>query len=351
MPGTSAQVVPRHPVNIYYNAETDAQELDEYQTLYPAGSFACPTTCNFRDVITQVVSGLFSTTMGNDPRPSYVHQTNIIGTPPAGSEESPDLLPPATYTPPATCAAGAPCTTGDGTLYQALDPFLYEYNEYFNSTAPIEQLTEQAIANLLAEQQSWSATTAVSGYIEGNVVTVNNSGSALEVPLTGTNVGSAYAGTQSGWTDAPTGVEHVHRSRGVACGADQCGHLDSAGRSGTGWYTGEGRKPEPAGRGGQAFALLRGGPGRPEEGVDEEGHGDGIAEVRGQERQGCQEPLLHRQVHAQGHGQDGHPLLPDQGDQDRPDLGQAAEEGIAESGGSGGAQAPCHLARRAGGLH
>ena len=206
IPGTSAQVVPRHPVNIYYNAGTDAQELDEYQTLYPAGSFACPTTCNFRDVITQVVSGLFSTTMANDPRPSYVHQTNIIGTPPAGSEESPDLLPPATYTPPATCAAEAPCATGDGTLYQALDPFLYEYNGYFNSTAPIVQLTEQAIANLLAEQQAWSATSAVTGYIEGNVVTVNNTGPAIELPLTGTNVGSPYAGTQSGWTDAPTGT-------------------------------------------------------------------------------------------------------------------------------------------------
>jgi hypothetical protein len=206
LPGTSAQVVPRHPVNIYYNADTDAQELDEYQTLYPAGSFACPTTCNFRDVITQVVSGLFSTTMGNDPRPSYVHQTNIIGTPPAGSEESPDFLPPATYTPPATCAAEAPCITGDGTLYQALDPFLYEYNEYFQSTAPIVQLTQQAIANLLAEQQAWSATSAVGGYIEGNVVTVNNNGAAIEIPLTGTNVGTSYGGTVSGWTLAPGGA-------------------------------------------------------------------------------------------------------------------------------------------------
>jgi hypothetical protein len=205
IPGTSAQVVPRHPVNIYYNADTDAQELDEYQTLYPAGSFACPTTCNFRDVIIQVVSGLFSTTMANDPRPSYVHQTNIIGTPPAGSEESPDLLPPTTYTPPATCIAATPCTNGDGTLYQALDPLLYQYYQYFKSNAPIVQLTEQAIANLLAEQGAWSATSAVSGYIEGNIVTVNNTGAALEVPLTGTNVGSAYAGTQSGWTDAPTG--------------------------------------------------------------------------------------------------------------------------------------------------
>jgi len=67
-------------------------------------------------------------------------------------------------------------------------------------------LTQQAIANLLAEQQAWSATSAVNGYIEGSVVTVNNSGAAIEVPLTGTNVGSAYAGTQSGWTDAPTGT-------------------------------------------------------------------------------------------------------------------------------------------------
>ena len=203
----TAQVVPRHPVNIYYNAATDQQELDEYQTLYPAGSFACPTTCNFRDVIVQVVSGLFGTLMNNDPRPSYVHQTNIIGTPPSGSEESPDLLPPASYVPPATCTAGAPCTAGDGTLYQALDPLLYQYNEYFNSTAPIEQLTEQAIANLLAEQQAWSATTGVSGSIEGNVVTVDNAtGSSIWVPLTGTNVGSPYAGTQSGWTLAGPGT-------------------------------------------------------------------------------------------------------------------------------------------------
>jgi hypothetical protein len=206
MEGT-ARVVPRHPVNIFYNAATDQQELDEYQTLYPAGSFACPTTCNFRDVVVQVVSGLFGTLMNNDPRPSYVHQTNIIGTPPSGSEESPDLLPPASYVPPATCTAGAPCTVGDGTLYQAMDPLLYQYNEYFNSSAPIVQLTEQAIANLLAEQQVWSATTGVSGSIKGNVVTVNNAtGSSIWLPLTGTSVGSPYAGTQSGWTLAGPGT-------------------------------------------------------------------------------------------------------------------------------------------------
>jgi hypothetical protein len=30
----TAQVVPRHPINIYYNASTEAQEVDEFNTLY-----------------------------------------------------------------------------------------------------------------------------------------------------------------------------------------------------------------------------------------------------------------------------------------------------------------------------
>ena len=207
VPETSAQVVPRHPINIYYNASTDAMELDEYQTLYNNTSVCGNTTCTWSDVVNQVVSGMFGFVMANDPRPSYVHQTNIMGTPPAGSEGA-DGLPPSTYTPPATCTAGTPCTKGDGTLYQVLDPLLYEYNQYFNSSAPVEQLTEQAIANLLAEQQAWSASTAVTGNIENNVVTVTNSGlSAIEVPLTGTTtVGTSYAGTRSGWANVQPGT-------------------------------------------------------------------------------------------------------------------------------------------------
>ena len=213
----TAQVVPRHPINVYYNASTDYQELNEYQSIYGSGgtdpdTSVCPTgTCTWSNVVNQVVAGMFEFVMGNDPRPSYVHQTNIMGTPPTGSEGTDDL-PPSTYTPQPfagpdePAGTGNPTTTGDGTLYQVLDPLLYQYKEYFNSSAPIEQLTEQAIANLLAEQQAWSATTAVTGNIDGNVVTVNNAGPAIEVPLTGTNVGTPYAGTASGWTDAPTGT-------------------------------------------------------------------------------------------------------------------------------------------------
>ena len=64
------------------------------------------------------------------------------------------------------------------------------------------------IGTLLNEQAGWAAAnkSQISGYIDGNVVTVNNNGAATEIPLTGTTIGTPYAGTQSGWTNAPTGT-------------------------------------------------------------------------------------------------------------------------------------------------
>ena len=65
----------------------------------------------------------------------------------------------------------------------------------------------EQIGTVLAEQKAWGEANAgqVSGYIEGNKVTVQNSGTeAVSMPLTGiTGVGSVYGGTQSGWTSAP----------------------------------------------------------------------------------------------------------------------------------------------------
>jgi hypothetical protein len=135
---------------------------------------------------------MFQHVMGNDPRPHYFHQPNLMGTPPPG--------PPTTGTPPATLPS-----VGDGLFYSVMNPLLEEYSQYFN--APIEQLTMAQIGQLLAEQQAWSKANAgqVSGYIEGNQLTVQNSGKeAVSTPLTGvTGVGSAYGGIQSGWTSAP----------------------------------------------------------------------------------------------------------------------------------------------------
>ena len=94
------------------------QELDEYQTLSPAGSVRVPHHLHLpRRFVTQVVSGVFSarrwSTIGGQARRPDEH----IGTPPAGSEESPDPPAPSTYVPGADVHRGGAVHQGDGTLY------------------------------------------------------------------------------------------------------------------------------------------------------------------------------------------------------------------------------------------
>lgn len=195
----SAQAIPRYPTNIYYNVSTQAQETDEFNYLYEAppngicnsATTACVTTpWTFQQIIDSVVGvngpylGMFQHMMGNDPRPDYFHQTNMMNQ-----------------------TTGAANATGNGLYYTVMNELLAYYNQWFKSNAPIEQPTMADIGTLLANQSSWASAnrTQVSGSIEGNVVTVDNSGSALWLPLTGTNIGSAYAGSVSGWTQAPAG--------------------------------------------------------------------------------------------------------------------------------------------------
>jgi hypothetical protein len=199
----SARAIPRYPTNIYYNVSTEAQEIDEYNQLYltPEKGGKCvnssTNTCeekaaNFAEIVSSIDTNMFQHVMGNDPRPHYFHQPNLMGTPPPG--------PPTTGTPPATLPS-----QGDGLLYSVMNPLLEEYNQYFN--VPIEQLTMAQIGALLAEQQAWSKanTGQVSGYIEGGVLTLQNTGAeAVTTPLTGvTGVGAVYGGIQSGWTSVP----------------------------------------------------------------------------------------------------------------------------------------------------
>ena len=181
-----AQAVPRYPKNIYYNVATQAQEVDEYNTLYlpPSLGGVCVntavTTCestpaSFPQIVESVATNMFGHMMGNDPRPHYFHQTNI---------------------------------SGEGILYNVLNALLAEYHQYFNSSAPIVQLTESQSGALLVEQQAWNNALAagqLSGYLQGNQVTVTNTGTAISVPVTGTSVGTLYGGIKSGWTSVPAG--------------------------------------------------------------------------------------------------------------------------------------------------
>lgn len=186
------RAVPRYPTNVYYNVATQAQLLDEYNYLYlpPALGGVCVntavTTCESAPVtwatlMQREADRIFGHVMGNDPRPHYFHQSNIAQTDRAGG----------------------------GVLYPVLDATLASYARFFAANSPIVQLRHAAIADLLARQAAWAGASAsqVTGWIQGNVVTLANAGGAtVTVPLTGTEVGDPYGGTRSGWTSAAPGV-------------------------------------------------------------------------------------------------------------------------------------------------
>jgi hypothetical protein len=188
-----ARAVPRYPTNVYYNVATREQLLDEYNYLYlpPELGGVCVntevTTCRSRaaswEEFVELESQLiFTHMMGNDPRPHYFHQTNLAQ---ASSREG-------------------------AVLYPVVDATVSLYERYFSATsAPIQQLTHAQIGDLLGRQSRWASANVrtVIGYIEREEVVVTNAErSALDVPLTGTEIGSSYAGGTSGWDEAPEGV-------------------------------------------------------------------------------------------------------------------------------------------------
>ncbi|HXW33222.1 MAG TPA: putative Ig domain-containing protein [Acidimicrobiales bacterium] len=213
--GTS-EVVPRKPVNVYYNASTEAQEVDEYNTLYlppslggtcePSAETTCETApASFAQIVSSVTNGMFTNMLSNDPAPTYVHQTNIMGEPPPG--------PPTSGTPPNT-----PDTTGDGLLYSVLNPLLDQYHQYFSSLEPYVQLTFGQIGTVASEQSAWSNALAqgtVDASEQNGAVTITNSGgSAIKVPVSmpvgssenNVSIGGQYGATSSGWVTVQPGA-------------------------------------------------------------------------------------------------------------------------------------------------
>ena len=91
-------MVPRHPINIYYNASTEAQEVDEYNTLYlhvrwrrvhPSTTTTCLTTpSHLPDIVNRSCPRCYENMLTNNPEPSYVHQTNMIGILPGCTDAS-----------------------------------------------------------------------------------------------------------------------------------------------------------------------------------------------------------------------------------------------------------------------
>ncbi|MFD7626204.1 hypothetical protein ACFV7Q_09170 [Streptomyces sp. NPDC059851] len=196
----SALTVPRHPMNVYYNTGTNAEMADEYNWIYtsrahggsgicednPATSTCLPApldtaTGYLQHIVPAEARTALRHVLANDPRPHYVHQSNLAE---------------------------------DRTLYPVLDRVLDTYRTLYAPNTPIVNRSMKEIGIELGRRAAWDKALAagrVTAYRIGTTVTVKAPSGVL-APITAPNgtkkqlllgtsdFGTAYAGNRSAWT-------------------------------------------------------------------------------------------------------------------------------------------------------
>ena len=206
-PTAAAQAIPRYPTNIYYNASTEAQEVDEFNTLYTpiAQGGKCvasaTTTCEtapatFAEIVSDVDTNMFQHMMGNDPAAALLPPAEHHGLTACRAADDRD--------PPGDLAERRrrAVLLGDEPAARRVQQVLQRPDRTADDGA------DRTAARRAGGMERRRTPSQVSGYIEGNKVTINNTGAgAVSAPLTGvTGVGSSYGGIQSGWTSVPAGT-------------------------------------------------------------------------------------------------------------------------------------------------
>ncbi|MFI5617368.1 hypothetical protein [Streptomyces sp. NPDC051567] len=199
-PVGAALTVPRHPMNVYYNTGTRTEMADEYNWIYTSradgGSGACednPATTTCLPAPLDVTTGFLEHiapaeartalrhVLSNDPRPHYVHQSNLAE---------------------------------DRILYPVLDQVLTTYRTLYAPSTPIVNQSQKDTGTEFTRRDAWDKALAegkVTAYRIGKDVTVK-APSGVVAPVTAptgtkkqhllgtTDFGTAYAGTRSTWT-------------------------------------------------------------------------------------------------------------------------------------------------------
>ncbi|TXS50846.1 hypothetical protein [Streptomyces sp. t39] len=197
-PVGSALTVPRHPMNVYYNVGTAEEMTDEYNWIYTSaadgGSGVCETnpasTClpapldtatgYAAHIAPQEARTALGHVVANDPRPHYVHQSNLAE---------------------------------DRLLYPVLDKVLADYRGLFADNTPLVSPRQREAGEEMKRRAAWRtalADGAVTAYRIGDTVTVKaprGVAAPVTVPegtrrqhlLTTSVFGGAYAGTRSAW--------------------------------------------------------------------------------------------------------------------------------------------------------
>ncbi|KMS73107.1 hypothetical protein ACM01_20335 [Streptomyces viridochromogenes] len=193
-----ATTVPRYPMNIFYNAGRAAEQVDEYNWIYTGraqgGSGICEdnpatTTClpepldtatgYTRHIVPLERQIALGHVLGNDPKPHFIHQSNLAE---------------------------------DRIAYPVLDGVLDTYDTLFAQNTPLVNPRMKDIGNELKRRASWRTTVddgQVTAYRIGDTVTIE-SPAGVDVPATmpegttraGSAFGDAYAGERSAWTAA-----------------------------------------------------------------------------------------------------------------------------------------------------
>jgi hypothetical protein len=191
-----ATTVPRYPMNIYYNAGRAAEQVDEYNWIYTSraqsGSGICEdnpatTTClpapldlatGYQEHIVPLERRIaLGHVLANDPKPHFIHQSNLAE---------------------------------DRIAYPVLDGVLDAYATLFAENTPVVNPRMKDIGVELQRRAAWRAAVRdgqVTAYRVGDTVTVEGP-DGVAVPATmpdgttrsGAAFGEAYAGDRSGWT-------------------------------------------------------------------------------------------------------------------------------------------------------
>ncbi|MFD7462090.1 MULTISPECIES: hypothetical protein [unclassified Streptomyces] len=193
-----ATTVPRYPMNIFYNAGRAAEQVDEYNWIYTSraqgGSGICEdnpatTTClpapldlttGYQEHIVPLERRIaLGHVLANDPKPHFIHQSNLAE---------------------------------DRIAYPVLDGVLDTYATLFAENTPVVNPRMKDIGVELQRRAAWRAAVRdgqVTAYRVGDTVTVE-APDGVAVPATvpdgttraGAAFGEAYAGERSGWTAA-----------------------------------------------------------------------------------------------------------------------------------------------------
>jgi hypothetical protein len=195
--------VPRFPMNVYYNAGRAAEEVDEYNFVYTSkangGSGVCEgsstTTClsapldpatGYTSYIVPLESRIaLGHALANDPRPDFIHQSNLAE---------------------------------DRIAYPVLEKILGDYAGLFAGNTPLVNLRLKDIGTELKNRAAWATAVKnnqVTAYRIGNTVTISTpsgtqttatmpAGTTQKQLLGSTAFGTAYAGQLSGWTSPGT---------------------------------------------------------------------------------------------------------------------------------------------------